>query len=289
MNLRQLEVFYAIMRTGSVTSAARMLHVSQPAVSTVLKHFESRLGIKLFERVAGRLTPTPEAQAILPEVRSIFGRVNRLGQSLQDLIGGRIGRLAVAGSSPIANGYLAQGLASFVKARPDVQALLYSMTSRQVVESVINRESDVGVAYGPVLNSAVRTDVLTNDAVMCAMREDCPLAAREKVRIEDLASYPLITYLPQAGLRSGIDSAFEHAGVSPHIAFQVVLALSAAMLAYHGAGIALVLPVDVPIDGLVWRPLEPHIEVNMVIITARDSTLSRTASAFVEHLKNSSS
>ena len=50
MNLRQLEVFHAIMRTGSVTAAAQELHVSQPAVSAVLKHAEQRLKFKLFER-----------------------------------------------------------------------------------------------------------------------------------------------------------------------------------------------------------------------------------------------
>jgi len=51
------------MRTGSVTAAARMLNVTQPAVSAMLKHLESRLAMKLFERSGGRLLPTPEAQA----------------------------------------------------------------------------------------------------------------------------------------------------------------------------------------------------------------------------------
>jgi DNA-binding transcriptional LysR family regulator len=59
MNLRQLEVFHAIMSAGSVTGAARLLKISQPAVSAVLKHTEQQMKLKLFERVAGRLQPTP--------------------------------------------------------------------------------------------------------------------------------------------------------------------------------------------------------------------------------------
>ena len=71
MNLKQLEVFYAIMNTGSVTAAARSLHVTQPAVSNVLKHMEQQLEFKLFERKGGRLFPTPEANHLLPDVNEI--------------------------------------------------------------------------------------------------------------------------------------------------------------------------------------------------------------------------
>lgn len=58
MNLRHIEVFNAIMQSGSVTGAAQLLNVTQPAVSNVLRHAEQQLGLKLFERIAGRLQPT---------------------------------------------------------------------------------------------------------------------------------------------------------------------------------------------------------------------------------------
>ncbi len=66
MNLRQMEVFHAIMRSGSVTGAARQLNVSQPAISATLRHCEAQLGMKLFERAGSGLQPTPEAHAIFP-------------------------------------------------------------------------------------------------------------------------------------------------------------------------------------------------------------------------------
>ena len=62
MNLRQIEVFRAVMITGSVSGAARLLHVSIPAVSRLLSHTETRLGFLLFERVKGRLHATAEAK-----------------------------------------------------------------------------------------------------------------------------------------------------------------------------------------------------------------------------------
>ena len=77
MNLRQLEVFYAIMQAGTVSGAARLLHVSQPNVTRVLAHTEQQLSFALFERVKGRLVPTQEAKALLPEAEKVY---QQLGQ-----------------------------------------------------------------------------------------------------------------------------------------------------------------------------------------------------------------
>ena len=61
MRLRHIEIFHAIYTTGSITNAAKILHVSQPSVSKVLSHAEMQLGFNLFDRVKGRLIPTEEA------------------------------------------------------------------------------------------------------------------------------------------------------------------------------------------------------------------------------------
>src|SRR5262245_14430416 len=114
MNLRQMEVFYAVMRSGSVSGAARMLNVTQPAVSAILKHCESQLKMKLFVRVAGRLQPTPEATAIFPDIAAVFGRLDAIKRLTQDLVGGRLGTLSVAAAFPIANGPLARAAATFL-------------------------------------------------------------------------------------------------------------------------------------------------------------------------------
>src|SRR3546814_8101725 len=105
MNLRQMECYHASMGTSSITGAARLLNVTQPAVSTVLKHCESQLKMNLFVRVAGRLQPTAEAEAVFPQAASIFGRLDAVSRLTQDLVGGRLGTLSIAAAFPIANGY----------------------------------------------------------------------------------------------------------------------------------------------------------------------------------------
>lgn len=77
MNLRQLEVFYSVMKAGTVSGAARQLHVSQPNVTRILSHTETQLGFPLFERVKGRLIPTKEALLLAPEAEKVY---QQLGQ-----------------------------------------------------------------------------------------------------------------------------------------------------------------------------------------------------------------
>src|SRR6202035_5849340 len=114
-------------------------NVTQPEVSAIRKHREVQLKMKLFARISGRLQPTAEANAIFPEIDAIFGRVDAVNALTQDLVGGRLGTLSVAAAFPIANGYLAKAVATFIAARPNVRVTLQSLTSPQVLDRVVHR------------------------------------------------------------------------------------------------------------------------------------------------------
>jgi DNA-binding transcriptional LysR family regulator len=287
MNLRHMEVFHAIMRTGSVTGAARALNVTQPAVSAILKHCESQLKMKLFARESGRLQPTAEARAIFPEIAAIFGRVEAVNALTQDLVGGRLGTLSVAASFPIANGYLAKAVATFIADRPNVRVALQSLTSPQVLDRVVHREVELGIAYEPVVSSEVETKVLMRTGIACVMAEDHPLARRKEVAVKDLEPYSIITYLPQALFRMYVDRALSAAGIVPNITAQVSLSLTGIMLARHGAGVALVEPLLVAsmgLPGTVTRPLKPRIEAKTLMIRHKTAPQSRILNEFIAHL-----
>ncbi|CAN5497837.1 LysR substrate-binding domain-containing protein [soil metagenome] len=288
INLKHLEVFNAVMRAGSVTGAARALHVTQPAVSAVVKHLETRLGMQLFERQGGRLTPTEEAVALMPDLEGIFGRVEALERLAQDLAGGRLGSLSIAAASPIANGYLAEAVAAFLRERPGVRVALQTIASPQVLDRVANREVVLGVAYEPVVSADVVTQVLSRATIGCILRDDHPLAALDAIDVQALEPYPLITYLPQALLRPYIDQAFSQAGISPKIAVQVGLSITGMALAYQGAGIALVetqLLDTLPLPGLVARQLTPAIELNTLLLTHRQAAPSILQDEFIALLR----
>ncbi|GAA4331277.1 LysR substrate-binding domain-containing protein [Pigmentiphaga soli] len=288
MSMRHIEVFHAIMRTGSVTGAARLLNVSQPAVSTVIKHCETRLRIRLFTRVGGRLQPTPEAEAIFPDIAAIYGRLDAVGRLVQDLAGGRLGTLSIAAAFPIANGYLARAVAEFIADRPRARVALQSLTSPEVIDRVVNREVELGIAYEPVVNAEVETSVLVSSSVACVMRDTHPLAAQPEIELGQLEPYSIITYLPRSLLRGQVDRALSESGIAPHIKVQVGLSLTGMMLAYHGAGIALVEPFlleSIPLPGLVARPLKPRVELKTLLIRGKSAPRSTLMDAFVAHLR----
>ena len=282
-----MEVFYAIMRTGSVTGAGRALSVTQPAISAVLKHCESQLKMKRFTRVSGRLQPTAEAKAIYPEIAAIFGRVDAVNALTQDLVGGRLGTLSIAAAFPIANGYLAKAVAAFIASRPNVRVALQSVTSPQVLDRVVNREVELGIAYEPVVSSEVETKVLIRAGIACVMTADHPLARRKEVAVSDLEPYSIITYLPQALFRRYVDRALSAAGIVPNITAQVSLSLTGIMLARYGAGIALVEPflvASMGLPGLVARPLKPRIEVKTLLIRHKSTPHSKVMNEFISTL-----
>ncbi len=288
ISMRQMEVFHAIMRTGSVTAAARLLNVSQPAVTAVLKHTEARLNIQLFTRIAGRLQPTPEARAIYPDVAAIYARVDAVGRLMQDLAGGRLGTLSIAAAFPVASGYLARAVAEFTKARPQARVALQSLTSPEVLDRVISREVELGVAYEPIVNPEVETTVLARTTVACVLRDDHPLACEREIRPADLEPFPIITYLPRSLMRMLVDRALSEASVAPQISIQVGLALTGIMLAAHGAGVALVEPSlldSIAIPGVVTRPLRPRVQVRTLLVRGKSAPRSKLMDDFISHLK----
>ncbi len=78
MRLRHIEVFNAIMLTGSVSAAARLINITQPAVSRTLQHAEIQLGFPLFQRAKGRLTPTTEALTLYPHIERLFAQLDEV-------------------------------------------------------------------------------------------------------------------------------------------------------------------------------------------------------------------
>src|SRR5688572_7558306 len=99
LGLKQIEYFRAVMETGSVSGAAALLNVSQPNVSRMLKYTEMRLGLQLFNRLKGRLQPTPEAISLFREVQSLHTHLESLQEAVQRILSGGSVRFAV-GASP---------------------------------------------------------------------------------------------------------------------------------------------------------------------------------------------
>ena len=103
LTLRQIEVIRAIMVTGTVGGAARLLNVSSPGISRVMKHAEGILGLKLFSRRHGRYTPSPEARDIFNQVNAVYDKVGDLQYVIRRLSQGADSELRVGSVPSISN------------------------------------------------------------------------------------------------------------------------------------------------------------------------------------------
>lgn len=289
MRLRQIEVLHAIMQTGSVTGAAKLLNVSQPSVSTVLQHMEAQLGMQLFRRSGGRLKPSPEAEALLPEVSEIFRRVNRLSQNARSLARGRLGRITVAGTLALSNGYIVDAVSIFGQSHPDVDVTIHSLQTPDIIERVMAREINLGVCYGEINNSGLLIEELAKGAMICVMPENHPLANKKSIEITDLAGETLITYDDGDVLRAKVESLFEEFDVHPNLSLQVSQTITAIRLVHHGAGLALVEPfyfAAIQPPGLVARLISPVQQLSAYLIRPVDAIESAALTAFIEILRN---
>ncbi len=120
LTLRQIEVIRAIMVTGTVGGAARLLNVSSPGISRVMKHAESLLGLKLFSRRQGRYTPTPEAKDIFSQINNVFDRVEDLQYVITRLKRGAESELRIGSVPSISNVMVPRAIASVRRKFPNL-------------------------------------------------------------------------------------------------------------------------------------------------------------------------
>jgi DNA-binding transcriptional LysR family regulator len=284
-NLRHLDVVRCVMEAGSVTEAAKLLRVSQPAVSKTLAQVEDRLGLRLFTRDRGRLIATAEARALLPEIEKAFLAVDGVQRLAGELRDGRTGMVTIAAAPSLANNLLPAVIARFRLPRPGATVIVQAIPNTEVVDLVADRRVDLGYVLIPTRDSAtVATDLCAADLV-CVLPKTHALAASKAVRLRDLNDLPLIAFARRLPLGAVIAGAFERARVKPQTAVEVTQSATAFALVKAGAGIAIMdsfaLLEGLP-PNLVARPVQPSVRVVARQLSARHRPQSLLADAFAK-------
>lgn len=146
MQLRQLEIFHAIMLTGSVSAAAKHLRISQPAATRLLHRAEDLLGYKLFSRTKGRLTPTNEARILYGESQQVLGGLDHLRRLSANLGKSQAGHLRIAATHSLCYDALPLAIARLLKRNPKATFALEARLYDELIRVVTSREIDI--AFG---------------------------------------------------------------------------------------------------------------------------------------------
>ncbi len=287
MNARQLEIFHAVMRSGTITGAASFLGISQPAVSKAMRAIERRLGFKLLRPVKGRLYPTPEAQRLLPDADRIMSELSAFERLTGEVKTGGTGLVRVVASSSSATALLPAAAASFQKANPAVCISSHLLPARGVAEAVAAGEADFGLALSPVQLPGLTVRTLGAAEMVFIAPHGHPMLERETITPTDLAQCPLVSFGSETHFGQLLDQAFERSGVRRQIGLQVTMSIVAACYVHRGLGVALVdsFTLNAGLAGLGWRPFKPTIVLPVTLMSQGDHLLSRHADDLVSGIE----
>lgn len=292
LSLRQLSTFREVMRSGSISQAARTLGRTQPAVSTMVQTLEDQLGFALFVRTQGRLTPTPEAHFFLEECEDILSRVERTERTLDRISTLNAGKLRIACHPAASSVFLPRLLTRFLRGKQDLDVSLIMRSSDLIEELVASQQFDVGFAETPPPRASIQQIDYDLECV-CVLPADDPLAKAVVVTPADLDGRPMAVLFDEHKTALQTEAAFRSAGFRFNKRLELRTFLPG--LQFVAAGVCVMVSdmitayshlLETPDKTrLAIRSFRPRISNSVSILTPGYATQSMVGRAFISELQ----
>ncbi len=261
MNLHQFKfVQEAVRRNLNLTDTAKALHTSQPGVSKAIIELEDELGVEIFARHGKRIKRITEPGThVLKSIDIILREIHNLKRIGEQFSNQDSGTLSIATTHTQARYVLPEPVAKLRQAYPKVNISLHQGSPTQVAEMLLNDAADIGIATESLtqFEDLVSMPCYEWQHVL-VMPKGHPLAALERIRLEDLVQHPLVTYHPTFTGRSRIDVAFGNRGLKPNIVLDAIDSDVIKTYVGLGMGVGILAQMAVDKDGvgpdMVMRP-----------------------------------
>lgn len=286
MKLKHLEIFHAVMLTGTLSGAARLLHVTQPAATQSLQSAERQLGYALFTRQKNRLVPTAEALVLHPEVQKLMGQLEAVRRLAEAQKSGAASTLRVLVVPSLAVVQLPHALRLFRARHKGVGVSIRTLHSREIAQALALKEADVGIVYGTQAPPGLESQLLASGRLVCVSQGGVGRGARNAaVSLADVLREPFIriderdplgALLAEQCARHGLQAAGEIVVQTHHTAL---------VLAEQGFGPAVVDSFTAAArqsPALAVQPIEPEVRVGVHALLPAGTRSPRVALAFVE-------
>ncbi len=287
LTLRHIEIFHAVYQTGSLSGAARVLGVSQPSVSKVLRHAESQLGLALFRVVKGRLVATDEAHRLFEEAAAVQDRVATLFEAARNLRLADQGRLRIATIHSLGLRLLPQAIARFAVRHPQVSFEIRTFHTEELADTLHSRSSDLTIGYDVARHPRLGNVTLgSGELVLLFRRQDIPNPP-PRIAIETLRSFRIIQLIND-GTIGGLLARRTADQQSDAATIAVKSYFVAAALVEQGMGVAVIDEFTARgcmTPELDMRPLEEGMQFNIVAAHLEDVPLSTIARQFLNSVR----
>ncbi|UYO01306.1 MAG: LysR family transcriptional regulator [Devosia sp.] len=289
MHTRQLECFLTLMRHGTMTRAAEMLGISQPAVSHTITNLEEQLGFLLFVRRSGRLQPTPEARLFHDHAHRAVEALERASHAAEEIRLGQRGHLSIAAYASMSISLLPRIVSLFTAHRPHVRVKIISRPSETVRQLISTQQFDLAIAELPLDYPGNRMEVFSYEC-QCMIPPDHPLAEKAVITPADLDGVPFVSLFRGDPIYQQLAAAFSKYGAKWNVVAETEFFSTACELVEAGCGVGIIDPVvSNPFSGnVVKRPFLPTINYDIAVLRPPFEELSEIAKEFVvllrEHL-----
>lgn len=244
MRSRDLEVYDAVMRAGSVSRAADLLQTSQPSVSRAIAALEQSCGFDLFDRIRGRLVPTREGRMLHAEVERSFSGLERLRQTARSIREMGEGTVRIASLSALGNTIAVKATAIFLRLHPNARVSLQIRTSSAVRDLVASGQVDIGLAADEVSTAGIEHQAFATPRAVCLVPAGHRLAARRKIGPKDLNQERFVALAMHDTARIALERLLRDADATLKIVAETPFSSTIASLVSEGAGIGLVNPLS---------------------------------------------
>lgn len=280
LTLRQVEVIRAVMMAGTIQGAAKLLNVSAPGISRLVKHIEESLGVRLFERRGGLFMPSSEAHGIFELVHQVYRQVENLGTAVQALRKGHDVRLSFASAPSIAQFIAARAIRSVRERFPDLFVDLNILKIEETLDYLLLERGEFVLMSSAIDNAALRNEPLAQGRVVAIVPEGHRLAAQAVISVHDLIGEPFVGVEPTDPYGAALAEPFRRAGVQPHYTMRGRFAQTVVSLVRHGLGVAVIdefSVAEVYMPGIVRRPLREPSSITAYVVSKQGRQLSSFA------------
>jgi DNA-binding transcriptional LysR family regulator len=222
MDIRQLKAFLAIAEAKTFTAGARLVNVTQAAISMQIRQLEDEVGLQLFTRTPRRVILTEAGEMLLERARRILREHDAAVAEIAELAGAEYGRLRIGSASAMfATAQLPSILQNLKETFPNAEITVSSGTSQILVDKILHGEVDIAFVSLPVDNSHVTTELLFSDEIVAIAHPQHALADQKFISAAGLAGEPLILGEKGGNTRRLIDDFFSAANVRPNVVMEL--------------------------------------------------------------------
>ncbi len=272
------------MRMGTTSGAAAALHVSQPAITQTIHQLELRSGLSLFDRRKGRLSPTPEALALIDEVELVYEGLEAVQRKISSLRAHEDSLLRVGSLHAMATSVMPWAIAQFQRSYPRTRCVLTVDSSRALRKSLLSGLVDFAFMGDEADASGLASSVFYQVQAACVMQATHPLARRTSLSPADLRGVPLIALSEADPAQRGVNAALRQAGVEPHNVVETPYSATQCALVLAGAGLAVTNPLVareyLPL-GLRCVPFDAPVAFRALLAFTPQRPQSRAAHDFI--------